>query len=441
MRYAHWFAGLGLSLMGCANLDPMDETGSVSEAVTGQGWVTSDNNEIKINDPAAQQNGTVAVGVNRSLTVWEAGSAVIMGSLSDANGKPVGSPFVLAQGGLHPSVAVAGDVFLVAWQDKRLLGGYRDHIYAKTINEQGGVGGDIAIALNDQNWISGINWNGPKDHPSVASDGNQFLVAYESGAAPARALMAVRVGKSGNVIIPKSFDGTPFMGKGPLSPRFDITAPSCTSSKPDEFVCVTHVEETQGVGINKKVVTSIVAVSSNGFILSTGLALDSGGPRDCKMDSQKVAADGQNYLAVWRRQVSPTISQVYATRMVPFYKPGFIGLAGVKARSVFGVYAKYNSGQVPNITVQYSSPSVTFDGSNYIVAFVNGSNLVGGRVNTGINWNAAPAALTDPELFAISSKGETAPAIASAGNGKSLVVYQRTVAGQPRLFGRIITPL
>ncbi len=141
--------------------------------------------------PSVASNGTdylVAWQDNRTAEQWDvyANRVTAAGVVQDGGGFVVSS----ATGAqAAPSVASDGAGYLVAWGDSR--SGNGDDIYASRVSASG--------VVQDATGISVSAAPGSQDYPSVASNGLDYLVAWQDGRGSTRDIYASRVSAAGVV--------------------------------------------------------------------------------------------------------------------------------------------------------------------------------------------------------------------------------------------------
>ena len=289
---------------------------------------------------------------------------------------------------VFPSVTFNGTNYLVAWSERRSGSSY--DILGVRMNQAGIVLDTTSIILS-----TGTYW---QQSSSIAFDGNNYLVVWEDGRNNYSSdIFGTRVSQNGQVLdlngiaisstggsLPSvAFDGTNYLvvWSGVYGARVNqagivldsnaITISNTGGSSPSVAFD----------GTNYLVVWSGVygaRVSQDGIVLdSNGIAISS-----ARGSSPSVAFDGNNYLVVWQEWHSGSWDDIY------------------------GAIVDQNGIVLDSITISTAlrwqeSPSVAFDGTNYLVVWQDWRyypelSIFGARVNQDDS-------VLDPNGFAIST--------------------------------------
>ncbi len=344
--------------------------------------------------PAVAQDGI------QFLVAWadqRTGSTDIYGARVSSLGAvqdPAGIPIVTATGTqLWPTVTFGGN-FLVAWEDYRSASATR--IYGAWVAPDAGVMDPGGFP------ISGTE--GESFFPHAASDGARFIVTWDhfSGRSLEGDGQLARVSAAGGVLD---------------VPPLTLAPPAVTASRHSEpavargsggYLLVWRDPRNGSLDIYA------TRILEDGTVLDPDGILISGAPLD--QIAPMVASDGRDYLVVWQDFRNNLDFDIYGAR-------------------VTGDGQVLDPGGLPIATGAggQSSPSVSFEGPNYLVLWSNG-NILGARI--------APAGgVLPPGPFQISSSGlfHTRPRIASSGT-ESLAVWMVDQGRFWDLYGARIVP-
>jgi len=170
---------------------------TLAAGVRAAGLAPADAVELAPAKDALQRFPHAAFGSGKFLVVWQdgwngdGGKSDIRGAFL-AGGAPAKSFAVTGDAFVQerPALAASKDAFLVAWQDWR--GGKDADIYAARVSAEGKVLDAEGIAI--------ATGAGTQCNPTVASDGEGFIVAWQGIAGEgAYGVRAVRVGADGAV--------------------------------------------------------------------------------------------------------------------------------------------------------------------------------------------------------------------------------------------------
>jgi hypothetical protein len=332
-------------------------------------------------------------------------AALALGSLLASGCAVAVSDPVYGPGGQaqrNPAVAFDGTNFLAVWADLRNptpQDPFSYDIYAARITPDGSVLDVTGIP---------IAHNYPEvPAPDVAFDGTNFLVVWNGGS-----IYGARVRPDGVVLDPEPF----IVGGGAPTSEPAISAGGGSSLVTWE-ACVAdcagppRVFQTQGA-----------RVSPSGVVLDS---IEIGPPKGgIDPRSPDVAFDGTNHLVVWQQGfVSPSLQyDVFARRISP---------AGTAVGEAFPITSQAASEE---------SPAVGFDGTNFLVVWnadpVSSAGRVrGARVTPG-------AVVLDASGFDISTARGSAPTVTFDGTNHLVAWAGPTgpVNDDDPLLGRRVSP-
>ena len=190
---------------------------------------------------------------------------------------------------LHPSVAFGDSTYFVAWQDRPTVGD--DDIYGARVTKLGTVLDSSGIPI----CLAG----GSQEHPSLAFDGDNYLVVWQDARNFYGDIYGTRVSQSGTVLDP-------------------IAIPICTALDHQWFPSVLFhgtkylvVWEDRRAGAYFDVYGALV--NQSGVVEDTlGIAICT------EPDNQRHSSlgfDGANYFVVWGDERSGTDSDIYGARV------------------------------------------------------------------------------------------------------------------------------
>ncbi len=239
-----------------------------------------------------------------------------------------------------PSIAFDGTNYLVVWGDGR--NGSDWDIYGCRVSPSGSVLDPVGIPISIA--------EGHQHFPSIAFDGTNYLVVWGDGRHGSGDIYGTRVSPSGTVLDPA--------GIVMSTVAHDPSSPSVA------FDGTNYLVVWEEWGCDSDIYGSWV--SQEGAVLdSAGVAISTVANRQ---RSPSVAYDGTNYLVVWEDYRNVSDWDIYGCRVSPsgtVLDPGGIAISTL-------VYSQY-------------SPSVGFDGTNYLVVwgdYRNGSfDIYGSRVS------------------------------------------------------------
>lgn len=326
----------------------------------------------------AQYQSDVAWSGSNYLVVWHDfrnGAYDIYGARVDAQGAvldPTGIPLSTATADqTNPSVAYAAPNYLVVWQDKRAS--TSDDVYGTRVGTDGSVLDPGGLLVSATTYA--------QRNVSVGSSGSAFLVIWPELHGSNYTLYGVRVSAAGAVLDPS-----------PVS-----IATSTATSQPETAIAYdgTNYLAVMSGGSTIKPIVGALVTPAGVSLNPSGLAIAS------NARSPSVGFDGTNYLLVYERTTG-----IYGTRL-----------------TAAGAVIEANG--FPISTVAGSDgPSLVFDGTTYQVVWRDPSTGVGRLMGSEISVGAV---VNPPNGAVISSNGyeHEYPAIATAGGGSSLLVYNR----------------
>ncbi|KFE70727.1 hypothetical protein DB31_5769 [Hyalangium minutum] len=337
---------------------------------------------------AHQLNPAVASNGSDFLVVWDDSSDIRAARVRGSTGQILGSTFYVStaassQG--QPAVAFDGTNYLVVWDDYR--NGSHFDVYGSRVRASDGV-------VLDPSGLPISTAAGWQTAPSVHFDGTQYLVAWSDTRGSSEAdLYGTRV----------SVAGTPLDPAGILissAPGYQFS-PSIASAGGLFFLAWDdrRNEAQSDVYAARLRASDGVVLDPAGIPLATGPASQTG---------VSAASDGSRFLVVWHHSTDSNSSDVYGQRI------GMDG--GLIDPAAVPLFAA--------TTRQERVPTVVFDGTRFMVVWVNTWNgfsrgdIHGGRVQ--------PSDLavidTPPLLVSSTANSEGAPAVA-AGANSYLVVW------------------
>ncbi|MEO0020138.1 MAG: hypothetical protein ABIK47_05810 [candidate division WOR-3 bacterium] len=280
-----------------------------------------------------------------------------------------------------PSVAFDNTNYLVVWQDN--CSGSSFDIYAARVAKNGEVLDSMGIVIS-----SALNF---QLYPSVGFDGTNYLVVWQDNRSGfSYDIYGARVSRDGNVL---DLNGIPIS-----------TAPGrqyCPSVAFDGTNYLVVWEDNRS-GSSFDIYAA--RVSQEGMVVDTA-----GIPVSTAYESQRypsVAFDGTNYLVVWQDlRRNGYYCDIYGARV-----------------SQDGVVLDPNGIRISTAAYSQKSPSVIFDGTNYLVVWEDnrsGSfyNIYGARVTPG-------GVVFDSGLVVRQEWDQSVPALACGQESGMFLVYQ-----------------
>jgi hypothetical protein len=242
-----------------------------------------------------------------------------------------------------PAIAFDGTNYLVVWLDQR-NNPYSWNIYGARVNQFGIVLDKVGIPITNVLYDQGS--------PSVSFNGTNYLVVWQDNRNGNWDVYGSRLNQSGIVL-----DTSSIMISNVTNSQ---NSPSVTSNGTDYFV----VWEDRRNGSYYNIYGA--RVSQTGEILDTmGIAISS---VNYNQHSTSVVFDGTNYLVVWYEQYSGVQWDIFGARV-----------------SQYGVVLDPEGIAISTDTIAQAYPAVSFNGSNYLVVWEDYRNrnfdIYGARVN------------------------------------------------------------
>jgi hypothetical protein len=290
-----------------------------------------------------------------------------------------------------PTVATNGAGHLVAWTDTRNVGSEPD-VYAARIDASGALldvdGFPVSLAIIPERW------------PAVATNGTDYLVAWEDGRPGAAGIWGVRVDATGIVLDPS---GIPISTGGlcEQSPKVASNGSDYllvwqdyrnTTECPSDFIPPPPAD------------IYGARVSAAGAVLDpAGIAIATSAADE---DLPSVASNGSDYLVAWQQNFYN--SDIYGARV-----------------SGSGAVLDTTPISISTATGAQYFPAIAWDGTDYLAAWQdsrNGNATTGPFNIYGARVSAAGSVL-DPSGIAISTAPIISPyPLAIAGDGSNALV-------------------
>jgi hypothetical protein len=358
----------------------------------------------------SQQNPSVATDGTNYLVVWEdlrnSGGVTtltdIYGVLLGASGDPIDAAGIAlainAEEQRDPAVAWNGETYFVAWADKRNGAASGYDIYGARVNAAGVVldpGGKlISGALGDQ------------VRPSVTSNGTGFFVVWADKRQQDLLTFGARIDAAGNVVDPDGIAiGTEHQqwtahvtsdGSGYLVAWDDYQG----AVKPTDRVYAVRLDDK-----GQKIDADPIWITS----------------MEESVRTPRVAWNGSEYLVVWNKPMFQTAARVNPNGQI-------LDVPGV------------HLGTAQN---QSEAPGVVWDGYTFLVVW-DLKKPSKDRDIAAARMSSEGKVLDVPEVFLASDvSDEKEVAVASAGKGRSLVVFARNIVegplGAKRVRGKFVS--
>jgi len=295
-----------------------------------------------------------------------------------------------------PALACDGTNCLAVWKDVRSI--TSADIYGARIGPSGVVLDSIGIAVT-----ATVN---VQYYPAVAFDGTNYLVAWADDRNGDYDIYGARISEAGAVLDPAALaistadgdQGAPVLGFD--GANYLVAWEDERSGNYSDVYCA--------------------RVAPNGSVLDpAGIAVSSKGNLQ---EAPAVAFDGANHLVVWQDFRDASNYKIYGARVTP--AGSVLDTAGIPI-SVLATY-------------QYA-PGVAFDGSNYLVAWMDHRidqyyDIYGARVSPA-------GAVLDPDGMVISNAvySQRYPSIACDG-ANCLVVWDDNSSGRANIHGARVSP-
>jgi hypothetical protein len=337
-------------------------------------YAAAENNQLH---PAAASDGT------NSLVVWSDGRSEPTdiygarlapdGAVLDPAGIVISSA---ANGQTSPAVASDGAGYLVAWADQR---GDSSDIYVSRVNSEGLVLDPAGIPVS---LAAGL-----QREPAATFDGTNYLVVWTDERGGGADIYGARV-TPGGVVVDTS--GIPLIA----APEYQTTPAVAYDGTNVLLVWADTRNDILGDIYAARVTSEGAVLDSTGFVVSAASNWQ-GGPA--------IAFGRGEALVVWHDQRAGTDVDVYGSRITS---------AG-EVLDTSGV-------EISTITNNQWFPKVAFDGTNYLVVWVDAAghaNIFGGRVGTD-------GSVLDPQGFLVSDgEYEATPAVTFNGTHNAVVWY------------------
>ncbi len=407
-----------------------------------------------------QSSPSITFDGTNYLVVWadgRSGSYDIYGARVSTSGvvlDAAGIPISTASGDQYsPSIAFDGTNYLVVWVDYRSSLYYSD-IYGARVTTSGAVLDTAGIPISTA--------SGDQYSPSIAFDGTNYFVVWTDGR-DVWDIYGARVTTSGAVLdtagIPIStesdnqyspsiaFDGTNYLvvwmdersglysdiygaKVSPSGTVLDTAGIPISTASGDQYSPSIAFDGTNYLVVWRDYRSDSDYDIYGARVTTAGTVLDPAGiPISTASGDQyspSIGFDGTNYLVVWEDYRSGTSwdSDIYGARVST--SGTVLDTAGIRISTVLVAYGQY-------------SPSITFDGTNYLVVWEDGRNssfysdIYGARVTTS-------GAVLDTAGIPIStaSGDQYSPSIAFDGTNY-LVVWRDARSGVDIYGARVST--
>ncbi len=289
-----------LAFDGAEFLAVWDETRDYRRDVRGirltPGGVPLDTLGIRISPPGGEQSHpATAFGASDFLVVWEEGmnrDRDVRGARVSPAGVVLDSASFLVAGRpweqCAPAAASDGNDFLVAWQE---WGDLSYDIYCARVSQSGTVLDTPGVAV--------CTSSGDQVAPLLAYNGTDYLVLWQAPGTAVRDIYGARISRQGNVLDPNGFV---------VSAAPNVQDQPAVAADGDGFLVVWSDWRNADRDIYGARVTS------------TGQVLDTAGIRICSaagsQGSAAVEYDGTNFLIVWQDERNGE-QDIYGARVTP----------------------------------------------------------------------------------------------------------------------------
>uniref|UniRef100_A0A7C4XV28 T9SS type A sorting domain-containing protein n=1 Tax=candidate division WOR-3 bacterium TaxID=2052148 RepID=A0A7C4XV28_UNCW3 len=359
-----------------------------------QSGITLDPNGICFSTEAySQYSPKVAFDTLNYLVVWQdyrsgvgfdiygariAQSGIVLDPNCIGISTPSGNQF-------SPSVAFDGTNYLVVWHDERVATWDRN-IYGARVGQAGIVLDTAGIPIS-----TASGWLNHQEYPSVAFDGTNYLVVWQDfrndpGNHPD--IYATRVSTSGSVLDPTGIAISTAGG--------DQKFPSVAFDGTNYLV----VWQDFRSGWDWDIYGARISPS--------GIVLDPNGIAICSLansdkESPSVAFNGTNYLVVWQDSRSGSSYDIYGARV-----------------NQSGVVLDPNGIAISTAPDNQGSPSVAFDGTDYLVVWQDSRSgsydIYGAKVNPS-------GGVIDSFPVSLQSGKQISPALVCGSGNQLLIAY------------------
>jgi MYXO-CTERM domain-containing protein len=290
-----------------------------------------------------------------------------------------------------PAVGFDGTNYLVAWNDTR-VGSSR--LMATRVSGAGAVLDSTGIPLAGKTYVQpGTN------QPAIAFDGTNYLVVWSNGSLGA--VRSVRVSTAGVVLDPSPLT---------INTTYYSTPPSVAFDGTNYLVVVSNISTVVGNRVSKAgaLVGSTITIAN-----ATG-----------NQTAPAVAFDGTNYFVVWQDNRSTFNYDIYGSRVSPSGTVLDMATTGIA---------------ISTAANDQISPSIAFDGTNYLVAWSDGRwgtpDIYATRVS--------PAGLVlDASGIGVSSmtpNAQTTPRVAFDGTNH-VIAWADTRSGNSDVYAARVSP-
>ncbi|MEO0254766.1 MAG: hypothetical protein ABIN20_05040, partial [candidate division WOR-3 bacterium] len=379
-------------------------TSDIYGARVSQDGTVLDPNGIAISTATGYQGiPSVAFDGTNYLVVWEdfrSGSydiygarVALDGTVLDPNGIAISTATNDQE---HPSVAFDGTNYFVVWEDSR--SGSTSDIYGARVSPDGTV--------IDQNGIAISTAPNNQEYPSVAFNGINYLIVWEDYRSGSSDIYGARVSQDGTVLDPNGIAISTATGY-----QF---SPSVAFDGTNYFVVWHDLRSGSTSDIyGARVSQGGTVIDQNGIAISTAPS-GQGYP--------SVAFDGTNYFVVWGDLRSGSTSDIYGARVSPD-----------------GTVIDQEGIAISTATSWQESPSVAFDGTNYFVVWEDlrsgpSSDIYGARVTQ----NGTVLDL-DGILISITTHSQYVPSVSFDGTNY-FVVWMDNRNNSYDIYGARVSP-
>jgi hypothetical protein len=349
----------------------------------------------------SQWLGSVAFDGTNYLLVWQDCGiyfpASVWGARVNTSGTVLDTTFIVIASGWigygeprSPSVAFGARTYLVVWEDDR--NAYIKDIYGTRLRRSGAIIDTLNICMSTQ--IIDVN---EQRNPAVSFDGTNYLVTWEEDRITSYDIYGARVDQSGNVLDADAIAIS--------TPAVDQLAPSVAFDGTNYLVVWKDERNGYWDIYGTRVDQSGIVLDPVGIAISIAMN---------EQSAPSISCDGTNYLVVWEDWRYGSSCDIYGARVDQ--SGNVLDTAGIVISTA--------------ANKQYS-PSIAFDGTNFLVVWADGRNdpmypdTYGARVDTSGN-------VLDPFGIAISTapNSQWRPSVTFDGTNY-LVVWEDERNGWP----------
>ncbi len=336
----------------------------------------------------SQQFPSVAFDGTNYLVVWEdhrkpVDTTDIYGARVTPAGQVLDPAGILISTVAYPrtqhSVIFGSNNYLVVWEDYR-NNPYTSDIYGARITPGGQVLDPSSIQISS----GGVE----QRQPSVAFDGSNFFVVWRDFRrmeTSTSGIFGSRVTQSGQVLDPS---GLMIADTGRHK-----GCPSIAFGDTNYLVVWQEVRSSWDI-YGSRVTRNGGVLDRNGIPISTATN---------HQMYPAIAFDGTNYLAVWQDSRNSNFSDIYGARVTQA-----------------GTVLDTNGNAISTAIYNQNLPTVTFDGTNYLVVWENESNnsydIYGAKVNIDGN-------VIDSFAISVQPGGQYAPTLTKGSENQVLITY------------------